>query len=121
MDQEDVALRGFSPIIFLRSFNNWIKSMLINKYCDSLDFKSSPSVLDLCSGKGGDLNKWIRRKPSHYVAMEYQGSLIEKAMKRLQNYKKLEFPSIFVVHDAGDPNTLLDHVFNTHEAFKDIR
>lgn len=86
-----------------------------------LDYPHKPSVLDMCSGKGGDLNKWVRIKPSHYVALEYQKSLVEKAMERLSNFKNVYFPSIFIVNDAGDPHTLIDHVFNTHEAFKDIR
>lgn len=34
--------------------------------------------------------------------------------------KKIEFPSIFIVADAGDPNTSIDHVLDTHEVLRDI-
>jgi mRNA (guanine-N7-)-methyltransferase len=106
--EEGLSLREFSVIIFLRKFNNWIKSVLINKYVEALDFKHLPSVFDLCSGRGGDLNKWLFKKPSHYIALEYQENLIEKAMDRFKNLKKAEFPAIFIVGDAGDKNTTID-------------
>ena len=54
--REDQGLRGFSEIMFLRGFNNWIKSLLINKY--SALSGRNPSVFDICAGKGGDINKW---------------------------------------------------------------
>jgi mRNA (guanine-N7-)-methyltransferase len=119
--EEGVESREFSEIIFLRKFNNWIKTVLINKYCDKLIIPNYPSVLDLCSGKGGDLNKWVKRGVSHYVALEFQGSLIDKAMRRLRNFKNIRFPSIFVVQDVGDPNTLIDRVLDNRDLFKNIK
>lgn len=119
--EEGKESREFSEIIFLRKFNNWIKTVLINKYCDRLSFRNNPSVLDLCAGKGGDLNKWIKRGVSHYVAMEYQDSLIQKGMQRLKEMRNVRFPSIFVVHDAGDPNTLVDRVLDNRDIFKNIK
>ena len=41
----------------MRKFNNFIKSVLINMYV-----KEGDVMLDLASGKGGDLNKWAARK-----------------------------------------------------------
>ena len=118
-------LREFSDIIVLRKFNNWIKAVLINKYIDKLSFKHLPSVFDLCSGKGGDLRKWFNkhqnRKPSHYVALEYQEALIDKAIERLKELRGVQFPSVFIVADAGDPNTLIDHVLTTHETMRDVK
>jgi len=55
------------------------------------------------------------------VALEYQEALIDKAIERLKEIKGIRFPSIFIVADAGDPNTQIDHVLSTHEAFRDIR
>ena len=71
LGQDDRQLREFSEIIFLRKFNNWIKVVLINKYNNMLPIKVKPSVFDLCSGKGGDLAKWNKLKPGHYVGLEY--------------------------------------------------
>lgn len=54
--------REDSPIIDLRSFNNWTKSVLINKYT-----RSSDRVLDICGGKGGDLQKWVKAGVEEWV------------------------------------------------------
>ena len=40
--------RQKSVILGLKNFNNWIKSIMINKY-----FANGGNVLDLCCGKGG--------------------------------------------------------------------
>ena len=92
----------------MRKFNNWIKTILINKYIDLLPIRIKPSVFDLCSGRGGDLGKWLKRRPGHYVALEYQQTLIDKAIDRLKLMKGVNFPSIFLVADAGDTNTTID-------------
>lgn len=94
----------------LRKFNNFIKAVLIHKYYNRQQFRNFPSILDLCSGRGGDTKKWLRLKPSHYVAIEYQEALIDKAIERLKEMKNVKYPSIFVVADAGDPNTTIDQV-----------
>ncbi|POS85155.1 hypothetical protein EPUL_003266 [Erysiphe pulchra] len=61
-----------SRIKGLRSFNNWIKSVIIQKFSPNEDFKPSQNsndvenpkadtgllVLDIGCGKGGDLGKW---------------------------------------------------------------
>lgn len=119
--EEGKESREYSDIIFVKKFNNWVKTMLINKYCDSLAFRHNPSVLDLCAGKGGDIMKWVKRGVSHYVAMEYQATLIEKAVLRMKDMKWVKFPSIFIVHDAGDPNTLVDKVLDNKELFPNIK
>ena len=37
----------------MRNFNNWVKSILLRSY-----IPPKATALDLCCGKGGDLNKW---------------------------------------------------------------
>jgi mRNA (guanine-N7-)-methyltransferase len=76
-------------------------------------------VFDLCSGRGGDLFKWLKAEPSHYVALEYQESLIDKAVERFKK-ARAKFPGVFIVADAGDPNTTIDQILNTHEEVKDF-
>ena len=68
----------------MREFNNWIKSVLIDDYCFKLGKFEKPSVLDLCSGKGGDLAKWNKKSPSHYVAFEYSKTSTEEALERFK-------------------------------------
>lgn len=83
-----VDQRQLSPIIGLRSFNNWIKTVLINKYCKSppemmaeaaminghQDRRSviqrrNLKVLDMGCGKGGDLMKWNQVGVSEYYGV----------------------------------------------------
>ena len=82
--------RQNSPIIGLKNFNNWVKSVLIAKFAhpalrgngDSTSGKSPNSgkylsvsgnsrgkVLDMGCGKGGDLNKWQKAKVREYIGV----------------------------------------------------
>jgi len=74
--------RGDSPIIGLKHFNNWIKSVLIHKFSQSLPKARGPrskqgggggggsaKVLDMGCGKGGDLQKWSRAHIREYVGL----------------------------------------------------
>ncbi|CAK48318.1 uncharacterized protein An11g02520 [Aspergillus niger] len=47
-----------SKIKGLRSFNNWVKSTLIQKFSPDEEFEKRLLVIDLGCGKGGDLGKW---------------------------------------------------------------
>lgn len=66
-----VKQRMESPIIGLKYFNNWVKSVLITRFAHpalAASLVSHPSapgrgrgkVLDLGCGKGGDLTKWSK-------------------------------------------------------------
>lgn len=63
--------RRESPIIGLRNFNNWIKSVLITKFAHPA--LSPPNgkgkVLDMGCGKGGDLAKWSKARVREYVGL----------------------------------------------------
>ena len=59
---ETLDQRNQSPIIHLRNFNNWIKSVLLNKYV-----KPGHIVFDICAGKGGDLKKFAQGRIEHLV------------------------------------------------------
>lgn len=75
--------RTASPIIGLKSFNNWVKTVLINKFArykpdNGVEENSNGSgrhqrnrlkVLDLGCGKGGDLQKWQKAGLLEYVGV----------------------------------------------------
>lgn len=64
-----VQQRELSPIIGLKKFNNWIKSVLIGKFAFRQPGRPGANVLDIGCGKGGDLNKWKQAKIRLYVGM----------------------------------------------------
>jgi mRNA (guanine-N7-)-methyltransferase len=55
LNPSDLATRSDSKIYYLRNFNNWIKSVLINEFIKRIKANNveNISVLDLGSGKGG--------------------------------------------------------------------
>lgn len=52
----------------MRSFNNWIKSNLINSYC------YSKNVLDFGIGRGGDILKYLHSKVNNVVGIDIDAS-----------------------------------------------
>lgn len=88
--------REESPIFRLRAFNNWVKSVLISKYCSSGD-----SVFDLAGGKGGDLKKWEVAHIAHLLLSDGAAGSVEHALERYQSsvHGKV-FPALFVVADC---------------------
>ena len=68
-----------SPIIGLKSFNNWVKSVLITRFAHPV-LAASPNaqrrgtrmrgrVLDMGCGKGGDLTKWAKANVAEYLGL----------------------------------------------------
>lgn len=77
-----VTQRQQSPIIGLKNFNNWVKSVLIARFAHpvlqgasvtGMNGKQHPGpsgrVLDMGCGKGGDLNKWQKARVRDYVGV----------------------------------------------------
>lgn len=88
-----IADRKQSPILQLKSFNNWIKSVLIQKYCPS----NNACVFDMACGKGGDLNKWLKNKIKYYYGADIAATSIKHAKDRYASSNftfKAEFHAI---------------------------
>lgn len=78
--QTDSKIKG------LRSYNNWVKSSLIQKFIgDDRNLK----ILDIGCGKGGDLQKWqASRKVELYVGCDPADVSIKQAKDRYASMQK---------------------------------
>lgn len=63
----------------LRLYHNWVKRQLLNKYANRVT-----SLLDLCCGKGGDLDKWIANRIKYVVGYDINAQSVAEARARLQ-------------------------------------
>jgi mRNA (guanine-N7-)-methyltransferase len=98
-ERRDEGKRGRldSRIIRMRSFNNWVKSVLIN-----LHTRPGARVLDLCCGKGGDLNKWSKAQISEYVACDTAPVSVHQAAERYNSMDSVTFRPQLLVGDCFD-------------------
>ena len=104
----DSRIRG------LRSFNNWVKSVLVHKFSPNEDFKEREGercrgydghggrdegngpedrgilVLDIGCGKGGDLQKWhlAPQRVDLYVGLDPADVSISQAKERYEDMRK---------------------------------
>ncbi|OBZ75503.1 mRNA cap guanine-N7 methyltransferase [Grifola frondosa] len=108
-----VTQRQDSPIIGLKSFNNWVKSVLITRFAypalmDSPNGQGRPGtgrgtrgrVLDMGCGKGGDLTKWSKAKVADYVGLDIAAVSIEQAQMRHASARGSRFTATFFALDC---------------------
>lgn len=86
-----------SRIKGLRSFNNWVKSTIIQKFSPNDDFdptraapryrESQIAILDMGCGKGGDLLKWksAPQEVGFYVGVDTADVSIDHAKERYES------------------------------------
>lgn len=72
-------IRKTSHFFAMRKYHNWIKSQLLNAYC-----KGAKRLLDLSSGKGGDLDKWISNNLEYVEGYDIDVSSVQEAERRKQ-------------------------------------
>ena len=63
----------------LRNFNNGVKAYLISKYCPQFS-----NVLDLASGKGGDLSKLVFKDISTVVLADISPESVAESWRKIQ-------------------------------------
>lgn len=104
--------RKQSKIFYMRNFNNCIKSFIIKKYTDKIKegkemyiekrkIHYRPVVLDLASGKGGDLLKWNIGRVGKVVCTDIAQTSVEDAEKRFRQMRRAMFDAEFFVCDAS--------------------
>jgi len=100
--------RTESKISGLRSYNNWVKSTLIQKFSPNESFASGQHsadgsgdemlrVLDIGCGKGGDLGKWQKapQRVGLYIGVDPAEVSIEQAKGRYQESRHKSRGRIF--------------------------
>ncbi|KAL4234369.1 hypothetical protein ACF0H5_006016 [Mactra antiquata] len=121
-------MRYDSRIFYMRNFNNWIKSVVIGETLSSLKKQSRSqrdiSVLDLCSGKGGDLLKWKKGNITKIVCTDIAGTSVEQSEKRYKDmvdrerFKDRVFSAEFITADCS--KTRLKDLYKDPEMKFDI-
>ncbi|KIJ32457.1 hypothetical protein M422DRAFT_213808, partial [Sphaerobolus stellatus SS14] len=102
-----VTERRDSPIIGLKNFNNWVKSVLIAKFSREA-FEASMvhqgrmrgKVLDMGCGKGGDLQKWQKALVKEYVGLDIADVSVQQARGRWSTLKGNRFLAFFAALDC---------------------
>ncbi|KAF7732002.1 mRNA cap guanine-N7 methyltransferase [Apophysomyces ossiformis] len=128
-DRPDVGVekRKQSKIIRMRSFNNWVKSVLINSHV-----RQGQHVLDMGCGKGGDLIKWAKARIRSLVAADIAAVSLQQMKERYKSMRNPTFHAQFHALDCYSellaphlpPNTIFDMVsmqFCMHYAFESER
>lgn len=89
LEEKGLDERSKSSIFYMRNFNNWIKSVLINEYLTkvkaSLKLGEPLRVLDMCCGKGGDLLKWEKGGITHIICTDIAEISIQQCEERYQS------------------------------------
>ncbi|XP_032826996.1 mRNA cap guanine-N(7) methyltransferase [Petromyzon marinus] len=82
--------RSHSRILYMRNFNNWLKSVLINEFVQRVraDGRGGAlSVLDLGCGKGGDMLKWRRASIGHLVCADIAATSVDQCRQRYNDMR----------------------------------
>lgn len=109
--------RKSSSIYNIRVFHNWVKNELIKQTVNYLKTNyhiNKISLLDLSSGRGGDMHKWLNNNIMFVVGFDIDGESIKEAYRRYQQMindlkrKNLTIPNYyFYTMDLSDKNNLV--------------
>ncbi|THH19669.1 hypothetical protein EUX98_g8726 [Antrodiella citrinella] len=117
-----VQQRNESPIIGLKNFNNWVKSVLISQFAHPVLAESPNSgpyaqtgpvsmrarpmgrgagkVLDMGCGKGGDLTKWAKARIKEYIGVDIAAVSVDQARERYSTLRGPKFSAAFAAADC---------------------
>ena len=74
----------------MRRFHNKVKEYLYNKYCKDTEY-----LLELCSGKGGDLHKWLHNNIKNIHGYDISEKNIAECNRRIQTLQSKSQQNIF--------------------------
>ncbi|XP_068621347.1 mRNA cap guanine-N7 methyltransferase [Battus philenor] len=138
IEEKGLKERFNSPIFYLRNFNNWVKSVLIQEYIDKIrekNYGKPLKVLDICCGKGGDLGKWQKAHVEHVVFADIAEVSVQQCEARYEDLKRRQgrlFSAEFISVDCTkatlrdkykDPSISFDIVscqFGLHYSFESL-
>ncbi|KAK1116844.1 hypothetical protein K0M31_018006 [Melipona bicolor] len=91
--------RNKSRILYMRNFNNWIKSMLMSEYTNEI-YGTRLKALDMCCGRGGDLFKWKKLNVTYLICADLAERTIQECQDRYnemlkQNSAERKYSPIF--------------------------
>lgn len=84
--------RTKSPIYKMRNFNNAIKYILLGNFVKRRQEGAPLVFLDLCCGKGGDLNKCEFAHVDHYIGVDISDASVKEAYSRYSQNKARFIP-----------------------------
>jgi hypothetical protein len=89
----------------LRDFHNWIKSNVIYTHCNqAYEYGRRLTVLDIASGRGGDIQKFYYCKVLFYVGVELDlNSIMSAADGAVSRYRRLK-----KTHEAYPPFSFIN-------------
>ncbi|KAJ8726509.1 hypothetical protein PYW07_001207 [Mythimna separata] len=140
LEEKGLSERFNSPIYYLRNFNNWVKSVLIQEYTEKIrekDYGRTLRVLDICCGKGGDLSKWQKARVDHVVFADIAEVSVQQCQTRHNDLRARSrggrlFSAEFIAADCSketlrdkyrDPSISFDVVscqFGLHYSFESL-
>ncbi|CUM65121.1 uncharacterized protein PRCAT00002748001 [Priceomyces carsonii] len=107
--------RTQSPIYKLRNFNNAIKYMLLGNFIVKVLDKPTV-ILDLCCGKGGDLNKYEFVSIDQYIGIDISDASVKEGFSRYSKNKARFIPRNPSVKDSRRYN--FEACFATGDCFQ---
>lgn len=101
----------------LRKFHNKIKEYLYNKYTNNCEY-----LLELCSGKGGDMHKWFYNNIKNIVGYDISSKHIDECIKRINTNNSNHSVNSYNFHQLDLCSSQAPHVIssNTPDKFNAI-
>ncbi|MCO5598803.1 hypothetical protein L7F22_052902 [Adiantum nelumboides] len=101
--------RKQSPIIDLKTFNNWVKSVLIQQHG-----KKGGRVFDIGGGKGGDLKKWDKCGIRELILADIAEVSVSQAKDRFMDQRHRYKADFFAMDCFGEPveNHVPEHLLS---------